>query len=154
MDALLASSGLSSECLLNYGAQQLAECPNCIYDAALNKSSNIYKMGGPISFTTGQICPYCRGAGLHGENKSETIYLAILWDYKSWIIKPDNLENPQGYIQTICNQTYTSNILKTQDMTVVSVQPNPPTFTLHAEPTPAGLGDQNYIICQWQKIRK
>lgn len=154
MDAFLASSGLSTECTLNYGITNMAQCPNCVYDSALKKSANIYKNGGPTTFNPGQICPYCRGVGLYGEAKNESLYLAVLWDYKSWIIKPINLENPQGYIQTICHKDYTTRILQAQDMTILSLTPEPPTFILDSEPNPAGLGDQNYIICTWKKIRK
>lgn len=154
MDSFLASSGLATECLLNYGINNVVECPNCIYDPLLKKSANKYKSGGPQQFYDNQICPYCRGAGVYGSEKTESIYLAVLWDYKSWIIKPINIENPVGYIQTICHKNYTTKILKANDMTIPSLLPEPPTFILDAEPTPAGLGDQNYIICQWKKIRK
>lgn len=155
MDAFLASSGLTTECVLNYGVKNVTECPNCIYDSALKKSANIYKSGGPISFEDYQICPYCRGAGLYGSQQTENIYLAVLWDYKSWLIKPINLENPTGYIQTICSKNYTTKILQAQDMFIPSVNsPDSPAFILDGEPTPAGLGDQNYIISQWKKTRK
>jgi hypothetical protein len=154
MDAFLASSGLATECLLNYGPKDLEQCPNCLYDPALKKSANIYKSGGPSAFNQGQICPYCRGAGLYGTIKTESIYLAILWDYKSWVIKPINIENPTGYIQAICHKNYTTRILQSQEMTIPSMTPESPTFVLDSEPTPAGLGDQNYIISMWKKIRK
>ena len=154
MDAFLASSGLSTECILNYGIKNTEQCPNCVYDSALKKSANIYKNGGPTPFNPGQICPYCRGVGLYGEVKSESVYFAVLWDYKSWIIKPINIENPQGYIQTICHKDYTTRILQAHELTIPSLMPEVPIFILDAEPTPAGLGDQNYIICQWKKTRK
>ncbi len=154
MDSFLSSSGLTTECVLNYGSKNLIECPNCIYDPILKKSANVYKDDGPAVFEDGQICPYCRGAGLYGQIQKESVYLAVLWDYKSWIIKPINLENPVGYIQTICSKNYTTKILQAQDMTIPNIQPDSPTFILDAEPTPAGLGDQNYIICQWKKTRK
>jgi hypothetical protein len=154
MDAFLQSSGLSTECLLNYGISDASLCPNCIYDSILKKSANKYKSGGPKQFNSGQICPYCRGVGFYGLEKTESVYLAVLWDYKSWIIKPINIENPVGYVQTICHKQYTTKILTAKDMTIPGLIPDPPTFILDAEPTPAGLGDQNYIICQWKKTRK
>lgn len=154
MDAFLASSGLATECVLHYGPTGLTQCPNCLYDSALKKSSNIYKNGGPIQFSAGQICPYCRGSGLFGEQRTESVYFAVLWDYKSWLIKPINIENPKGYVQTICGKSYTTNILQSKEMTIPSMSPDIPIFILDSEPTPAGLGDQNYIICTWKKTRK
>ncbi|NBU33419.1 hypothetical protein EB077_05960 [bacterium] len=154
MDAFLDSSGLSTECTLNYGSKNLEQCPNCYYDSSLKQSSNKYKAGGPIEFSMGQICPYCRGVGLYGQASQEIIPMAILWNYKNWIIKPINLENPAGYIQTIANKKYGSNIIRCQDISIKTSTDEIATFILDAEPTPAGLGDQNYIICQWKKIRK
>ena len=154
LDHYLSSAGLSTPCLLNLGNSNLSECPNCIYDSILKQSANIYKTGGPINFPNGSICPYCRGSGQAGSAQSVTINMAILWDYKSWIIKPINLENPTGFIQTICHKNYRTPILQAQDMTVLNTDQNAPIFVLDAEPTPAGLGDQNYIITQWKKIRK
>lgn len=155
MDAFLASSGLSTQCVLNFGSKNSSECPNCYYDSSLKQSSNKYKIGGPIEFGLGQICPYCGGVGLYGESKIETIPMAVLWNYKSWIIKPINLENPLGYIQTIAHKKYATSIIKCQDMSIAAnTIDDTSTFILDSEPTPAGLGDQNYIICQWKKIRK
>lgn len=154
LDNYLSNSGLSTPCLLNMGTNNLLECPNCFYDNMLKKSSNVYKTGGPISFADGSICPFCRGSGQAGTAQSITINMAVLWDYKSWIIKPINIENPTGFVQTICHKTHRNVILQAQDMTVLNTEQNAPTFTLDSEPTPAGLGDQNYIISQWKKIRK
>lgn len=149
IDSLIDSSGLGTVCVLNYGSKNLSECPNCYYDSNLKKSSNKYKNNGPIPFSINQICPYCRGAGLYGQIKTENIPMAVLWDYKSWIIKPINIENPQGFIQTIAKKEYGVSISNCQDMSI-----GDSVFILDSQPTPAGLGDQNYIICEWKKIRK
>ena len=47
MDMLLANTGLTTKCLLNYGITKKDLCPNCIYDPNLKKSANKYKVGGP-----------------------------------------------------------------------------------------------------------
>ena len=59
MDLLLASTGLTTQCVLNFGISKKEVCPNCIYDPALKKSSNKYKNGGPVPFILGKLCPYC-----------------------------------------------------------------------------------------------
>jgi len=154
LDDYLSSSGLSTECVLNLGATNITECPNCIYDSMLKKSSGIYKSGGPINFARGNLCPFCRGSGQSGSQQTLTIDMAILWEYKYWIIKPVNIENPEGFVQSICHKNYHKDIIRCIDMTVTNTNINSPIFSLYAEPTPAGLGDQNYIITQWKKIRK
>ena len=153
MDMMLANTGLTTKCLLNYGISKKSICPNCIYDANLKKSSNRYKPGGPRQFTSGRICPYCSGTGYYGEVNVEEIYVAVIWDYKDWIIKPINIENPSGMIQTICNKTLYSKFKKCKDLTVIysSVNSNP-LFRLFEEPNPAGLGDNNYLIVNWERI--
>jgi hypothetical protein len=81
--------------------------------------------------------------------------MCILWDYKSWVIKPINIENPNGYIQTIADGKDLQNIMNAENMAVGFGGPiNYPLFQLDSEPNPAGLGDFIYLICQWKKMRK
>jgi hypothetical protein len=152
MNLLLDSSGLTTKCQFNFGVSKKNICPNCIYDPNLKKSSNKYKTGGPVPFGVGKICPYCNGVGSYGETITSEEYLAVLWDYKKWINPPTNLASFDGMIQTICNKNLLSSIRKCKDMTVI-VNPNiaNPTFTLYGEPNFAGLGDNNYLFCTWQK---
>lgn len=153
MDLLLANTGLTTKCLFNYGVSKKNICPNCIYDSNLKKSSNQYKPGGPRPFVSGRICPYCNGVGFYGNTQVEEVYLAVIWDYKDWIIKPINIENPTGMIQTICDRSYYSKFKKCKDMTVVySTSNTNPLFELAEDPNPAGLGDNNYLITNWKRI--
>lgn len=153
IDSLLDVSGLASNCVLNFSSI-VSQCPNCIYDANLKKSANKYMIGGPIPFGSGQICPYCGGVGKKKETKNETMPMAVLWEYKSWIIKPINIENPAGYIQTISKKQYINSILNCENMYVlIDGTIEYPLFQLDSEPTPAGL-DNRYIISQWKKIKK
>ena len=152
MDMLLANTGLTTKCLLNYGITKKDLCPNCIYDPNLKKSANKYKVGGPKPFVNGRICPYCNGAGSHGIVKVEAVYLAVIWDYKYWINKPINIQNPTGMIQTISSRAILDKIKKAKDLTVIYNTSNSnPLFTLAEEPNPVGLGDNNYLICNWER---
>ena len=153
MDQLLAITGLTTKCILNYGITKKNICPNCIYDSNLKKSSGKYKPGGPTPFVSGRICPYCNGAGSYGETQGEEIYLAVIANNKDWIIKTTNVANPEGMIQTICSREFYSKIKKCKDMTVIYSEFNAnPLFELAEEPTPAGLGDSRYLICNWKRI--
>jgi len=144
MDLLLASTGLTTKCKFNFGISKKNICPNCIYDVGLKKSSGKYKIGGPIAFPLGKICPYCNGIGFYGEEKSTVGYLAIIWDYKKWINPPPNINNPEGFIQTICDKTYLSSIKQCKDIRILYNQSGSnPLFRLYEEPNPAGLGDNN-----------
>lgn len=153
MDLLLASTGLTTRCLLNYGISKKNICPNCVYDPGLKKSANKYKDGGPRPFPNGMICPYCKGAGYYGNVQIEQVYLAVIWSFKDWILKPINIENPAGMIQTICSRSLYTKLKKCKDMTVVLSNTNSnPLFRLYEDPNPAGLGDNNYLITNWERI--
>jgi len=153
INLLLSSTGLTTQCVFSFGTTKTNICPNCIYDPNLKKSANKYKSGGPVPFAVGRICPYCNGIGFYGDTKTECGYLAILWDYKTWINPPTNISNPEGYIQTICDKTYLSTIRNCKDITVLyHNSKSNPVFELHEEPNPAGLGDNNYLICTWKKV--
>lgn len=151
MDLLLADIGLTTKCVLNYGVTKKEICSNCIYDPGLKKSSNKYKAGGPIPFALGQICPYCYGVGWNGQEKTETVYLAVIADNKKWINPPINIAISDNMIQTICSKEYYSSIRQCKDMTIIinDVGENPK-YNLYNDPTPAGLGDSNYIIAMWK----
>jgi formylglycine-generating enzyme required for sulfatase activity len=153
MNMLLSSTGLTTKCLLNYGVTKKDLCPNCVYDPNLKKSANKYKTGGPISFVDGRICPYCNGVGYRGQIKVEEIYCSILWNYKDWVIKPINVESAAGMMQTISDISLLSKFKKCKDLTVVLSSNNAnPLFKLSEEPNPAGLGDNNYLIINWERI--
>lgn len=153
IDLLLSSTGLTTLCQFNYGVTNLEVCPNCIYDVNLKKSSGKYKSGGPVPFPLGKICPYCNGSGSYGIVKSDNGYLGVIWDYKKWINPPPIIDNPEGYIQTICSKEYLSQIKQCKDLVVFYHSNNSnPVFQLYGEPTPAGLGDNKYLFCMWKKI--
>lgn len=153
INLLLSNTGLTTRCDFNFGVTNNNICPNCIYDVSLKKSSGKYRVGGPIEFTLGKICPYCNGTGSYGLEYKETGYLAIIWDYKKWISPPIQINNPEGYIQTICHKNYLSQIKQCKDITVIyNNSGSNPIFQLYGEPNPAGLGDNEYLFCMWKKI--
>ena len=153
MDLLLSSSGLTTECKLNFGVSKTEVCPNCIYDPMLKKSSGKYKIGGPINFTLGMLCPYCNGIGFYGKETSENIFMVIIADHKKWINPPLNLGIADNYIQSICSKNYLYQIKQCKSMTILYNNTlDGPSYTLYADPNPAGLGDNNYIVCMWKNI--
>jgi hypothetical protein len=151
IDKILSCHGLTTKCEINYGITNSLLCPNCIYDAGLKKSSNKYKTNGPIPFPPGQLCPYCHGVGKSGKEDKEIIYMAVLADNKNWINKPMNVAIHDNMIQTICNRSHYFKLKKCKDLTII-YHPNGdnPKYSLYNDPTPAGLGDNNYIIAIWK----
>lgn len=148
IDMILAQDGLTVSCLLDYGVSKKNICPNCIFDSNTNKSSNKYKPGGPQQFDLGRICPYCNGVGFYGENnRQEEVYLAVLWDSRSWINLSTKVEASAGYIQTISKANISSKLEAANSLWI-----NGDAYQLDGSPNYVGLGDNNYIICTWKKI--
>lgn len=147
---LLEQDGFTTECTLTYVETFKNLCPNCLFDVDLNKSANVYKTDGPMLFNEGRICPYCKGAGYYGYNEVDTIYMAILWDYKTWISPPNNIINPVGFIQTLCHRNLLSYIKRAKSLSVAYETDTQ--FALYGEPEPTGLGDNEFLLSMWKKI--
>lgn len=68
------------------------ECANCFLDtmAGANRSTSIYRQGGPYPFDRGQPCPYCGGKGYKAIEKTETIRARLYFDKKTILKKLGN----------------------------------------------------------------
>lgn len=61
------------------------ECTNCYFNTLPGVgATNIYRPGGPYSFTDG-ICPYCEGLGYKLTESYEVIQLRVYFDMKTWV---------------------------------------------------------------------
>jgi hypothetical protein len=90
-DDLLESFG--KDCTLVYPGI-FVECPNCIYDPIGQKSTNIWKHGGPAPFSSG-ACPVCGGTGGYRETEPiETIKVTVNWSPQAYIFMPGNIRVP------------------------------------------------------------
>lgn len=96
----LIDSDTGNSCLLVY-PPIASECPNCIFDLASQRSSNIYKAGGPIPFTNGTICPYCGGEGRSLLPSNETIKVRAYFDARSFVNVPPGFVGTAGQAQII-----------------------------------------------------
>lgn len=144
-DMLLLNFG--QNCKLIY-PDKLTPCENCYQDSATNKSSNVYKPGGPQPFTFG-FCGWCGGDGFLKTEKSDTIKLRIYHDKKYWTKLPINIEIPDGTVQVFGFMTdlpkiqMANSILLHLDAEGYSRQ----TYVLFGEPHPHGLGPtRRYFI--------
>lgn len=148
IDLLLAQDGLTTPCTLVYGVSEKEICPNCIFDSLTNKSANKYKEDGPIPFDVGIICPYCYGIGFIGKEKQfNNIYMAVLWDSKSWINFNTDIKNTNDYVQTICGVNL-KNDLEAANYILIKDKK----FERDGSSNYSGLGDNKYIITTWRQV--
>lgn len=149
INSILADSGLTTSCTLVFGISKKDICPNCIFDAQSNKSSNTYKPGGQYPFSNNRICPYCHGSGFYGEQISEeNVFLAVIWESKKWLnIQIPSINSPNDYVQTICHESLLNKLQSTNYIIIKNQK-----FQLDGKPSYSGLGDNNYLITMWKKI--
>jgi len=153
IDGLL--EGFQKPCVLIYGDTLWTECRNCTFDSISNRSSGIYKTGGPIVFDHG-VCPFCMGAGRIENNNEEIIQLVPLWNYKDWVgwDTRDKTRSPNGYVQTISGMDTITKIKRAKEIIInndIAAYSNH-RFTRDGEPTPVGLGTDAYIFTMWKSI--
>lgn len=145
-------TNLGVPCTLYYPPKK-TQCPNCEFDARTKKSANIYRAGGPISFTAG-ACPYCNGVGFKEEEASDNIQMSIYWSHRDWhdigvqIEKPDGVIQSRGFIEDLpkikkCNQMEPN--LKTNQAIKYR-------YKLKGEPVPHGFRQQKYFLAFWERI--
>ena len=96
----LIDGELGTVCKLVYPPKH-TECPNCLLDPHTNRSSNVYKSGGPVSFTNGTLCPVCYGEGKQTAQQEESIRVRLYTDPTKWVAMQIKVDNPTGIAQLI-----------------------------------------------------
>ena len=151
IDALLADNALTVPCTLNYGSSNKSLCNNCIFDPISQRSLNQYNETGPCAFAPNSICPVCNGYGLLDKSKTESIYLAVLFDSKYWLNIPKNgIEIAKGSIQTICLSSYLNKLRNATYLEIVeSHGVGNKSYERAGDPSLCGFGNTNYCITMW-----
>lgn len=154
IDEVLSSHGLTVPCILHFDKRSAdILCTNCVIDPISQISSNIYNGTGSSPFPDNTICPVCGSSGMTAGEKTETIYLGVIFDNK-YFIKPISnsaINWPNNTIQTICQQTSTSKIRAASRMTLSgnSSDYSVSEYIRQSDPQPIGFGDTNYIVTLW-----
>lgn len=161
MKALLSETGATVPCKLIYpGTIQI--CTNCELNPMTQRSSGVYKTGGPVPFIKGQ-CPYCAGEGKREVNPDpETIYLMVVWSYKEWTKFGFNIQNPDGKALSLSDITTLPKIKRAKEIIFNSNVEDyvRHTFRRIGEPNPCGccvadpddpVGEM-FIGTMWERV--
>jgi hypothetical protein len=150
INALLEQGALTIPCTIKYGSSNPVYCNNCEIDPIANRSSNIYNGSGPNPFIENTICPVCLGQGFINANKSEIVYMAVLFSEAGWFQwGSKTVKIPDGMAQSIC-KTELVHKLKNAD-TILFNNSESSTYVLASDPELVGLGETNYAITMWKK---
>jgi hypothetical protein len=74
-------------------------CVNCTFDTVGNRSTGIYKVGGPIPFPRGQKCPYCKGSGFLERENAKCLKCLIKWNPKEALNFGISVEKRDGVVR-------------------------------------------------------
>lgn len=156
IDALLEDTALTVTCRITFGTTKNTECPNCILDTNARISSNAYKVGGPVSFATGSICPMCGGVGFVVSDNTTTLNLAVIPnDNRSKFIKTAlRLNETDYYVQTISKADTFPTLQKAKEIVFdTSIEGyGRYIFERFGDPTPLNFGNTPYLVTHW--VRK
>lgn len=161
IDAVLADNGATTACKLIYENLDCTECINCYINPSSGKSNGIYKVGGPVVFSKGMICPVCGGAGkVQIEKPSEDINLVVIFDAKKFYgfgakLAEQNIQIPKNFAQTMCRVELYHKIKSANEIVLNTIMEsfNHSRYKRMSEPELLGLGTPQYMITTWQLIQ-
>lgn len=104
-------------CTLIY-PEKWTECDNCYIDLHTQRSSNVYKSGGPLSFPSNTLCPRCNGVGRFANPVTENIRVRSYPTVKSWAEIGITIANPDGVIVCIGYMTDLPKVKRTSKMSI------------------------------------
>ena len=155
IDALLEDTALTLPCTLYYGVTKWESCNNCTYDPIGKKSSNRYQDGGPVPFPFGGVCPVCNSAGKRPVITTDTLNLAVIFNYKDFLQMSTPVNNPAGIIQTVSKKETTSKLKRAKEIQVATdiKAYADHRFERMSEPEPVGFGNSDFVICNWKRLK-
>ena len=129
-------------------------CPNCEYDAQRQRSTGVYKIGGPRPFQRGRKCPYCKGKGILETPSQKCIKCLIQWRPKELEQYGIAVQNRQGIVRL---KTYLTNMddiarAKTAIVDYANMDVAKLTVRRIRGPVPVGLRENRYCISFWELI--
>lgn len=160
----MLNSDMAPSCVLVYPPLR-TECINCIVNPLTMSSSGRYKTGGPKSFTTGQICPYCQGKGYTETETTITFKVLIDWEPKQYLSIMNGTDQFSHKTQSTIQ--FPGSLIKIQgDMSYMNQLRQCSEIRIHGgivnhgywryeragEPIPYGLAHNTYFTCLLTRV--
>ena len=153
ISSLLEDDALTVPCRLIYTGARFTLCPNCIFSPISGRSTNVYNGIGSSSFSVGS-CPVCHGVGKIPDQKTEVIYMAVLWNEKDWL---GNLpvNSPDGMVQTISKIDTLDQIRRANEILIdTNIEKYEKfIFKRSGDAVACGLGASSYVFAFWERNR-
>lgn len=127
-------------------------CTNCEFDVIRNRSNGIYKVGGPIPFTRGSKCPYCKGLGFLEIATTKCIKCLIKWspkelrNYDISVSRYTNIVRLKTFLTDADDLVRAKTAIIDYDISSMFVQ----RVRMLRGPIPVGLREDRYCITFWE----
>lgn len=151
LDAILADDGLVRLCRLLYKGTKYEDCPNCLNTVGYDTGS-VYSSSHAQSLRHTDPCPVCGGTGIRLVEPTDTLYLAVIWEYKDFIEIERPVYIPDGSVQTLSRTTETLDKIKQANEIIIDTdieQYKSHRFKRNGKPNPCGFGTSRYITTLW-----
>jgi len=129
-------------------------CTNCVFDIGENRSTGIYKIGGPIPFTRGQKCPYCKGQGFLERAVEKCVKCLIKWNPKEFKNYGISVQKNHAVVRLKGFLTDAPHMVKAK--TAIVDHDIERAFKLIVRliqgPIPVGLREDRYCVSYWELI--
>lgn len=129
-------------------------CTNCTFDVVGNRSTGIYKAGGPTPFPRGQKCPYCKGKGFLERENVKCLKALIKWAPKEFSNYQISVQKNEGVVRLKTFLTDAPDIIKAKE--AIIDHDIEKTFKLRVRlikgPTPVGLREDRYCVSYFQLV--
>jgi len=127
-------------------------CPNCEYDTLRNRSTGIYKAGGPRPFGRGRKCPYCKGRGFTETPVNKCIKCLTKWNPRDASDYGISVSHRKGVVRLKTYLTEADDLARAKTVVVNHdiVDQMKLKVRLIQGPIPVGLRDDRYCISFWE----
>lgn len=149
IDALIEN--FSRTCQIVYHRTKFIECDACTTSSIGLKGPSPFVNGGRGSHVG--LCATCNGSKKISVPLTEDISLIVIWDYTKFDYFTKQVQYPEGTVLTV---SHISVIEKLKDADYIIFNTDIDGLGVHkfrreGEPSPAGLGDDRYILTVWLK---
>lgn len=149
IDSLL--DNFSRTCRIVYPRTKFIVCTDCPTTSIGLRGPSPFAKGGNGSHVG--LCPTCNGSKKVSVPVTEDVELIVIWEYNKFDYLTKQVQYPEGAVLTV---SYIADVQKLKDADYIIFNTDIEGLGTHkfrreGEPSPAGLGDDRYVITVWTK---
>jgi hypothetical protein len=151
IDALINQLGVNIH--LEY-EPVISPCDNCGYDSQRDRSTGVYKLGGPIPFPRGRKCPKCKGEGVLKIANTRCIKCLVKWNPRDCHKYGVSVADPSAIVRTKGMLADAPAIMRASTAIINADIEDEMRLRVRRlrGPIPVGLREDRYAITFWELV--